>query len=109
MEDFFKYSRQWFDCLGHCLCWKDLYVEKHSRLLAGDVRVGLFILVIVCWKYKGNINFLQAVEYTALAEKRSRKNSSCKTKYGAETPVKVKGFGLGALADMEAFPRAGGG
>lgn len=41
-------------------------------MLAGDVRVSPFILVIVCWKYKGNINFLQAVEYTALAEKRSR-------------------------------------
>lgn len=47
-------------------------MEKHSRLLAGDVRVGPFVLVIMCWKYKGNINFLQAVEYTSLAEKRSR-------------------------------------
>lgn len=43
-----------------------------GEAFAVDVRVGPFVLVIMCWKYKGNINFLQAVEYTALAEKRSR-------------------------------------
>lgn len=67
MEDFFQIFRT--------MVW--LFRTLLEELICGeafavDVRVGPFVLVIVCWKYKGNINFLQAVEYTALTEKRSR-------------------------------------